>query len=54
MSGSVEFDEDVVLAKASTVRACLATIRDLESPGRADLEKFAAAVVAVTVGVARQ
>ncbi len=40
MSGSVEFDEDVVLAKASTVRACLATIRDLESPGRADLETW--------------
>lgn len=40
MTAPLDFDEDVVLAKASIIRSCLATIRELESEPRADLDDW--------------
>ena len=34
---TVAFDEDVVLAKASNIRKCMATIRELHGPDRPDV-----------------
>ncbi len=40
MTGPLAFDEDVVLAKASTVRSCLTTIRQVHASDRVSLEEW--------------
>jgi uncharacterized protein YutE (UPF0331/DUF86 family) len=40
MSSTLHFDEDVILAKAAIVRACLETIRSLDSERYASLEEW--------------